>query len=49
MRYEIFSDNSISPLKINTLGFSGDIEVTKFGPAKKFIYHTLRNQRKRVF
>ena len=38
MRYEIFSDNSISPLKINTLGFSGDIEVTKFGPAKRNLY-----------
>lgn len=38
MRYEIFSDNSISPLKINTIGFSSDTEVTKFGPGQRNLY-----------
>ncbi|MBQ2967266.1 MAG: AraC family transcriptional regulator [Clostridia bacterium] len=38
MRYEIFSDSSISPLKINTIGFSRDAEVTKFGPGKRNLY-----------
>ena len=38
MRYEIFSDNNISPLKINTIGFSGDTDVTRFGPARRDLY-----------
>ena len=38
MRYEIFSDSSISPLKINTIGFSRDIKVTKFGPGQRNLY-----------
>ncbi len=38
MRYEIFSDSSISPLKINTIGFSQDAEVTKFGPGQRNLY-----------
>lgn len=38
MRYEVFSDNSILPLKINIMGFSRDAEVTKFGPGKRNVY-----------
>ncbi len=38
MRYEVFSDNSVSPLKINTIGFSRDTEVTKFGPGQRNLY-----------
>ena len=38
MRYEIFSDSSISPLKINSIGFSRDTEVTRFGPGQRNLY-----------
>lgn len=38
MRYEIFSDNSASPLKIYSIGFSGDTTVTRFGTAKRNSY-----------
>lgn len=34
MRYEIFSNNSFSPLKISAIGFSRDTQVTKFGPGQ---------------
>ena len=35
MRYEIFSDGSASLLKLNSMGVSGDANVTKFGPARR--------------
>ena len=38
MRYNIFSDNNISPLKINAMGFSGDSAVTRFGPGQRNSY-----------
>ena len=37
MRYEIFS-NSNTPFKINSIGFSADINVTKFGPIQRNLY-----------
>lgn len=38
MRYEVFSNNSEFPLKINTLGFSGDPDVVRFGPGRRNLY-----------
>ena len=38
MRYEIFSDGSASLLKLNSMGVSGDVNVTKFGPARRDLY-----------
>ena len=38
MRYEIFSDNNTSLLKVNVMGFSGDTNVTKFGPGRRDLY-----------
>ena len=38
MRYEIFSDGSASLLKLNSMGVSGDMNVTKFGPARRDLY-----------
>ncbi|MBQ8525672.1 MAG: AraC family transcriptional regulator [Clostridia bacterium] len=38
MRCNIFSDNSFSPLKINVLGFSNEIEVNRFGPGRRNLY-----------
>ena len=38
MRYEIFSDGSASLLKLNSMGVSGDANVTKFGPARRDLY-----------
>lgn len=37
MRYEIFSNTCI-PLKINCIGYSSDINFTKFGPIKRDLY-----------
>ena len=37
MRYEIFS-NSNTPFKINSIGFSGDANVTKYGPIQRNLY-----------
>ena len=37
MRYEIFS-NTNTPFKINSIGFSGDRNVTKYGPIQRNLY-----------
>ena len=37
MRYEIFS-NSNTPFKINSIGFSGDVNVTNYGPIQRNLY-----------
>ena len=41
MRYHVFSDNSYSPLKIASMGYSADETVTRFGPGQRnlFIVH----------
>ena len=38
MRYEIFTDNSYTPLKVNVMGYSSDINVTRFGPGQRNLY-----------
>lgn len=38
MRYNIFSNDNVSPLKINSMGFSGDKTVTRFGAARRNSY-----------
>ena len=38
MYYEIFSDNSFSPLKVNVIGYSSDPKITRFGPARRDLY-----------
>lgn len=41
MRYDIFAGPGFVPLKIDTMGFSSDVAVTKFGPGQrdKYIVH----------
>ncbi len=38
MRYSIFSNNDITPLKINAIGFAYDPSVTRFGPGPRGFY-----------
>lgn len=38
MRYEVYSDNSFSPLKIKAIGFSDDTNITRFGPGRRDLY-----------
>lgn len=38
VRYEIYSNNNFSPLKVNIMGFSNDIKVTRFGPGRRNSY-----------
>lgn len=38
MIHEIFSNNSDFPLKLNTIGFSKDPSITKFGPGQRSLY-----------
>ena len=38
MRYSIFSNSDITPLKINTIGFATNPDVTRFGPGARNLY-----------
>lgn len=38
MRYEIFSNGDITPLKINIIGFATNPAVTRFGPGARSLY-----------